>query len=116
MRLYKIVSYAGAFFYLLIGLLIVASCWRGDSGLYINLFVGSLFIGLAFSLYRKFRTFLKVAKGVENCPRSEVALVSTFASYLFWEKLLAFGALAVALIIFLGAAFRVFTEKMSVFG
>lgn len=116
MRLYKIISFTGALTYMLLGLVTVGSVLNGNTGLYINLLMGLIFIGTGYYLYEKAKHIIILLLEVKNSDIRRSLSPKTLTKFLFLEKIFVLVSLLFGVVILSAAISRVFFERMPIFG
>lgn len=116
MKLYKIVSYLGAFSYILLGLLTIGSIINGTFGFYINLIIGVFFTTIGYYLYLKAKNIIKLIANIENLNTGKQVTLNSITRFLFFEKIFIIMSLLLGIILLSAAISRVFGENLPIFG
>ena len=114
MKMYKITAHAAAAFYLVSGILIIGSIINGAIGLFINLIVGLLFICAGAYLHARAENIIKLTSRIK--PDRADQADSALKRFLFFEYIFIGAGNLIGLVFLYGVLYRVFAEKMPVFG
>ena len=114
MKMYNITAHAAAAFYFVSGILIIGSIINGPIGLFINLIVGILFICAGAYLRARAENIIKLTGQIK--PDRADQADSTLKRFLFFEYIFIGAGNLIGLVFLYGVLYRVFAEKMPVFG
>lgn len=113
-KAYKIAAFSAAALYLSSGLLIIGSILNGAIGLFISLIVGIMFISAGFYLHARAENIIRLIGGIkpERADRAD----SVLKRFLLFEYLFIGAGNLIGMVFLYGVLYRVFAEKMPVFG
>lgn len=114
MKMYKIMARAAAALYLISGILIIGGIINGAIGLFINLIVGILFICAGAYLHARAENIIKLTGRIK--PDRADQADSALRRFLFFEYIFIGAGNLIGLVFLYGVLYRVFAEKMPVFG
>jgi len=116
MKFYKIVSYLGAFSYILLGILTIGSIINGTKGLYINLIIGVFFTIIGYYLYAKAKSIIKLITNIKKLNNEKQITLNSITLFLLFEKIFIVISLLFGIILLSAAISRVFGENLPIFG
>ena len=114
MKTYKIMARAAAAFYFITGVLIIGSIINGTIGLFINLIIGIMFLCASFYLYARAENIIRLIGGLK--PERADQADSVLQRFLFFEYIFIGAGSLIGMVFLYGVLYRVFAEKMPVFG
>ena len=114
MKIYKTVAHTAAALYLINGILIIASILNGAIGLFINLIVGPVFICAGSYLHARAENIIRLIGRIK--PDRADQADGILKRFLFFEYLFIGAGNLSGMVFLYGVLYRVFAEKMSVFG
>ena len=114
MKTYKIMACVAADLYLISGISIIGSIINGTIGLFINLIVGIMFISAGFYLHARADNIIRLTSGIK--PERADQADSVLKRFLFFEYIFIGAGNLIGMVFLYGVSYRVFAEKMPVFG
>ncbi|CAM2934093.1 hypothetical protein [Flavobacterium frigoris] len=115
-KFHKVASNFSVCIWTVLGLLTIGSIINGDVGLLINIFIGLIFIVLAYYLFLKKQNISVLISHAEYWNGKDLVIEKTFNRFLILENVLVVMQILVGIILLSAVISRVIGEKVPVFG